>query len=157
MESISSFIIVIATVVVGIAVLSLFSAYAGVEFSQATILKEAQYYSEGLHVELGEGNPIPVVIEDYNYNGTLLITDFVVSPSLLNSASVVTPSMGEEVGNSYTEVTVYTTQGNIIYQGSIPIQDYKQGSVYFAKPDSIIWIMVNIQGNYYRIGYEVVK
>ncbi len=156
MESISSFIIVMATVVIGMTVLSLFSAYAGIEFSQTTLLKEAQYYSEGLHIELGIGNPVPVIIEDYNYKGDLLITDFVVNTSS-NSVSVITPSMGYDIGGNYTKITVYTTQGNILYQGEISTWTIQQGSIYFAKPDSIIWIMIDIQGYYYRIGYEVVQ
>jgi hypothetical protein len=139
-----------ATVVAGMVTLSLFSAYSGIEFQNTTLLEEAQYYSEGLHIEIGDGDPIPVIVKDYNYNGTLYVTDFKINTSLLDSSSLLTPTGGN------TQATVYTTSGNILYQGKITIQEIQQDQPYFVENDSILWIMVNLQGQYYRIGYEVI-
>ncbi len=152
MEAVSSFLIVVATVVLGLVVFSLFSVYSVAEYSRQVILNEARSYAEGLYYQVGTpaGDEYPVVIKDFNYNGTLYLYFLTFTPSEANSAQYLTPPPGS--GNT----VIYSVTGQELYQGQLPLMKYEQGTPVLVQNLTVVWVIANVSGGLFRIGEVVV-
>ena len=138
-DSISSFILVIATIVIGIILVGIAAFYASTQYNTTTIQTQAENIANGLYIAIGSnasvanGQNVFVVINDFAYHGQLYFTAFYVQSVLKNSTSEISPLFaymqngqivypGVEVGNSVPNSTfatqLYDINLNLLYQGS---------------------------------------
>ena len=138
-ESISTFILVIATIVLGIILVGIAAFYASTQYNATTIQSQAENIANGLYIEVGEGANVTngqevfVVVNDFAYQGQLYFTAFYVKSVLKNSTSEISPlfaymqngqivypsvEVGNSVPNSVTATQLYDINLNLLYQGS---------------------------------------
>lgn len=160
MESVSSFILVMATVILGLVTFSLFASYGAITYANTISLQQAQQYAAGLRIVTGKpvSNIVPVIINNYAYNGPIYI---VVFYSPYNNPNYI-PSKVEYGIINWTKpllsnVKILTLNNEILYEGSIQYYKTYSGNIQFVqiKPGyyTILWVIVNN----YQIGYEVIK
>lgn len=167
MESLSSFILVGATIILGVIIFSLFASYGAIYATNALEVQEAQYYSSGLRISAGSpaGNQVPIIINDFNYpNGCIYLVAFFIKPCYSKSASTVTPSCFALINStSPTEMTltILGLNGNIIYEGNADVYKAHVGNLELVctKPGyyTELWIIMKIDCKFFRIGYYVIN
>ncbi|AWR93286.1 hypothetical protein [Acidianus brierleyi] len=165
---ISTFILVIATIIIGLIALGLFGGYFGIQASNINNIKQAQEISMSLQIrelQISNSSGINFVIYPFipSYNIALYIVAFQVSSSLQNSQTYVTPLQSEGWVNvnytigSYRPIVVYSDSGSVLYNGNAYIYSTHSNSVQFIYlkngENAILWFIVNLNGQYYRIGY----
>ncbi|MFP3163906.1 hypothetical protein [Acidianus sp.] len=165
MESLSSFILVGATIIIGVIIFSLFASYGAIYSTNTLEVQEAQYYSSGLRISSGSpaGNQIPVIINDFNYPvGCLYLIAFLIKPCYSKSASTVTPMCYALINSTVPTkmtLTVLGLSGNIIYEGEIETYKVYVGNIEFVctKPGyyTELWVVMKIDCQFFRIGYYV--
>ncbi|WP_230950932.1 hypothetical protein [Sulfolobus acidocaldarius] len=100
-NSVTTFILVIATIFVGIAIFGLFSAYYGINATQINQVKNIQQIASEFQVRLIESqisnSETSFIVIPYipNYKGTLYVSGFLISSQYVNSQPVVTPNLGQ--------------------------------------------------------------
>jgi hypothetical protein len=171
-NAISTFILVIATILIGLVVLGLFGGYFGIQASNINNIKQAQEISTSLQIrelQISNSSGINFVIYPFipNYNISLYIVAFQVNSSLQNSQAYVTPLQSEGWVNvnytigSYRPIVVHSDSGSVLYNGKYNGNAYiystHSNSVQFIYlkngENAILWFIVNLNGQYYRIGY----
>ncbi len=165
MESISSFILVGATIIIGVIVFSLFASYGAIYSSKTLDVQEAQYYSAGLRITSGSplNDKVPIIICDYNdKSGTVYLVAFFIKPCEVKSASEVMPNCFASINStspSELNAEVLGLSNCIIYDGTLKAYETNIGNleIVCTKPGyyTEIWILMKIDCNFYRIGYYV--
>ncbi|MCI2414073.1 MAG: hypothetical protein MPF33_02280 [Candidatus Aramenus sp.] len=166
MESaISTFILAIATVVIGVVLFGLISSYVAVQATTTNEIKEAQALASTLQIReqisYGEAIVVPYLP---GYSRLIYVVAFNVPQNLTTaeSLSLITPSMGTPVEVNYTSgvstsITVYSTSGKEIYSGPALLYNTTSNSVSIISLPThgytVVWFMVDIDGKLYRIGY----
>ncbi|EZQ02172.1 hypothetical protein CM19_10755 [Candidatus Acidianus copahuensis] len=132
MEVISSFILVVATVIIGITVLTLFSLYISPLSASVIEQEAAQKIASGLYYTTGKsvGSYYPVDISSM-YNVTLYLAS--------------TQKLGQPMN-----VTVYDLSGHLLYQGEMYLLPISLGRPLLVEGHP--WILVKEGGQYYEVG-----
>ncbi|ARM75045.1 hypothetical protein B6F84_02710 [Acidianus manzaensis] len=147
-----------ATVVLGLVAVGLFASYGSITYANTVSLQQAQDYSAGLRISLGkaEEGTIPVVIQDYDYNGSIYLVAFYSkynNPNYFTSQYAEINSTSPLSGNA----KIYNLNNGILYEGQINYYKTYTGDLQLVsvKPGyyTILWIII---GNY-EVGYEVIQ
>ncbi|BFH73270.1 hypothetical protein SJAV_12140 [Sulfurisphaera javensis] len=158
MESVTSFILVMATVVLGLVAVGLFASYGSITYANTVSLKQAQEYSAGLRITVGkvDGNEVPVLINDYDYNGSIYLVAFYSkynNPNYFTSQYAEINSTASLSGNA----KINSLNNGILYEGQISYYKTYTGDLQLVsvKPGyyTILWIIIG----YYEVGYEVIQ
>jgi hypothetical protein len=167
MESISSFILVGATVIIGVVLFSLFASYGAIYSASTLEVQEAQYYSSGLSISSGSpvGNKVPIIINDFNYqNGSIYLVAFFIKPCYSKSASTIDPrnfALINSTTPTTTTLTILCLSGNTIYEGKTEVYKSYVDDLQFVctKPGyyTELWIIMKIDCQFFRIGYYVIN
>ncbi len=171
-DAITSFILILATIVIGLVIFAFLGSYFATQAAQVNISKEAQVLAASLQVKellSQEGGYDYAVLYPYlnGYNGHLYIMAFSVSQLNPSSEELITPSsspnwieINETSPTINKIVTIYTTSNSILYSGNAELYKTTPNSVQFLNfPNNqyvIVWFIANIGGKMVRIGYEVI-
>ncbi|BDC19514.1 hypothetical protein [Acidianus sp. HS-5] len=166
MESISSFILVGATIIIGIVLFSLFASYGAIYSAKTIALQDAQYYSAGVRVTSGSpvGNQVPVIICNYNdKDGRLILVSFFIKPCYVKSASEIEPACFALINStapSEINAEVLGLSNCIVYNGILKGYKANTGNLEMVciKPGyyTELWIIMKVDCQFYRIGYYVI-
>ncbi|MBB5255036.1 hypothetical protein [Sulfurisphaera ohwakuensis] len=176
-SSVIAFILIIATILIGLVVFSLSSIYATYQYTRVNLQQQAESISNGLYISISNnvtaGSTISLFLvpQDFNYNGTIYLTVFYV-PSSLKGNQMITPQFaytqnGEivyaTVNGSAPNVpvtTLYFTNLNIMYQGEMKLWKTITGApqvITLSPPagyTSVVLFFVQIQNKFVEVGYE---
>ncbi|AWR96565.1 hypothetical protein DFR86_02710 [Acidianus sulfidivorans JP7] len=157
MESVTSFILVMATLVMGLVSVGLFASYGSIVYSNTVSLQQAQYFASGLRVTMGKssGNIVPIIIDDYNYNGTIYLVAFystVDNPEYFTPNYATINSTSPQSGNA----EIKTLNNGILYEGEIQYYVSHTGDIQFISINPKYYTIIWIIASYYLIGYEVI-
>ncbi|ARM76821.1 hypothetical protein [Acidianus manzaensis] len=172
---VSVFLIIVATVLIGLVIFGLSSVYASNQFNSVTIENQAQDISSGLYLQIsnnittGSEESLFIVPQDFNYNGTIYITAF-YAPSSLYGSSLVTPQYENpsiqsnininDTSPTPTSATLYFTNLKEMYSGSVTLWKSIVGApqtITFSNEKGyspVILFFVQIQGKYIEVGYQ---
>ena len=139
-NSISTMLLLIATLVIGIVATGLAAFYASNQYNISSLQSQAENIANGLYISVGNTvnttvntQTTFVTVYDFSYQGQLYFTAFYVPSVIKNSSSEITPQFAYTVNGQivYPEVTVgnsippnlsvnilYYTDLNLMYQGS---------------------------------------
>ncbi len=165
-SSVSSFILVVATVLIGIVLFGLLSSYIATQAAITDEIREAQALASSLQIRDQISNNEAIVVPYLpGYSQPIYIVAFNVTSNVITaeSLSFITPSMGTPINNlNYTEanlvtLTIYSASDKEIYTGQVYLYNTTSTSVTIVplQPNSytILWFLANIDGKLYRIGY----
>ena len=139
-NSVSSFILLIVTVLIGIVAIGLSAVFASNQYNASLIQSQAQNIANGLYISvsnpaiMSNGYAVFITVKDFNYQGSLYFTVFYISNVFRNASSQISPSLAYilngkivyprnvKIGNSVppyiTATTLYYTNLNLMYQGN---------------------------------------
>ena len=179
MESpIAVLLLVIATVVIGLVLLTLSSAYSAYQSSKVYVQEQAENIANGLYITVSKpvntssGSSVYIIVPyDFNYNGTIYITAFYV-PSYMKGFQQVTPQFAYIENNEivYAEInstkptinatTLYFTNLNLMYQGKVELWETVTGApqVITVSPPkgyiTVVLIFAQVDNKFMEVGYE---
>lgn len=169
-DVVSSFILIIATIIIGLVVLGYFFGYFGIQSANAIAAKEASSIASSLQIKelavQNVGNKTSIIILPYDpqYSSRIIyIAVFTFNKSNL-SPQAITPSPSSNwipVNSSNptisTSLTIYSPSNDILYQGPIKMYQTYMNTPQFINLNkgekAMVWIIVNENNNYYRVGY----
>ncbi|BBG23649.1 hypothetical protein [Sulfuracidifex tepidarius] len=171
-ESVTSLILIAATIIIGLVVFSFLGGYFTVQSAQVNDSKEAQVLSTSLQVKQlvnQEGDENYVVIYPFlkGYNGPLYVVAFSLSSFYSSSQNLITPAAPTFNGwvdingtpGKMENVKVYNTGDGVLYDGSMMIYTTSPNAVQFINFNQgstvMVWFLVNINGEMARIGYTI--
>lgn len=170
MESTTAvFILLIATVIIGLLVFALTSIFSSYIASNSAISSYASDVAQGLYISktvaVNSGNYYSIVIvpTDFNYNGTIYLTAIAVNPALYGN-NQISPYQGSFTAikingtiPSNSPVTLYTTSLHELYSGNAPIWKSVMGATQIVTIpkgyDAIVWIFIPTQKGLVEVGY----
>ena len=184
-NTVSTFVLIIATLLIGVIAVGIAAVYASNQYNVSTIQNQAESISNGLYISVGKMVNIPnspnstvfITLKDFNYQGQLYFTSFYVKNYLENSSSEITPQFAYmkgsnilypevQVGNQFppsiTSSTLYYTNLNVLYQGTItlwettPLSAPVDIALTISPPPSysaIVLFFAHIQNKYVEVGY----
>lgn len=168
-NSLSSFILVAATLAIGLVLFGYASSYFAYQSAQAYAVKEASSIAASLNIKYLEAtnsngeDSVLILPYDSVSNSPIYISVFIISNEYYNyplDSIVPTNSFIPVNGSSLPApeiVTVYSPSNNIIYNGTLvlyPTYLNAIQSINIQKDEHVmIWILMNINGNLYRVGY----
>ncbi len=171
-ESVTSLILIAATILVGLVVFSYLGGYFTAQSAQVNFTKEAQVLATSLRVGQltnQEGNEEYVVLYPYlkGYSGPLYVMAFSVSTYYSSAQNQITPSAPTFSGYVHVNgtptsenVKIYSTSGSVLYVGNAEIYQTAPNSVQFlnfkATSTVVVWFIASLDGQMVRIGYTVI-
>ena len=180
-NTVSTFILVVATLLIGLVALGLFAFYFTQQYNLTKIQDQAENIANGLYITVSKNVTINgdmslyLTVNDFNYQGSIFFTVFYVPNIYKNDTQYLTPqfaymSNGQiiypQIKPSYSEVqvsTLYYTNLNLLYQGSVTLWEIPNLSspvpiVLILSPpqgySAIILFFAQIQNKYIEVGYE---
>ncbi|MUM65755.1 hypothetical protein D1867_10990 [Acidianus infernus] len=173
-NSVSVFMILVATLIIGLIIFALASTYSAVVTGNASISSYASSVAQGLYISttcpVVSGNTYSIVIvpSDFNYNGTIYLTAIAVNPSLYGSNVIspyqACPGVNVQINGSsgkVENVILYTTCLKKLYCGEAQIWESTIGSPQIVTVpkchDAVVWIFIQTQKGLVEVGYAWVK
>jgi len=138
-NSVSSFILVIATLLIGVVVIGLSAVFASNQYNVSVIQNQAQNIANGLYVSVStpvntsSGSAVFITVKDFSYQGQLYFTAFYVPSIYENDTSQISPNLAYTINNgiiypqtkignvvpaNITTRTLYYTNLNLMDQGN---------------------------------------
>ncbi len=171
-ESVTSLILIAATIIIGLVVFSFLGGYFTVQSAQVNDSKEAQVLATSLQVKQlvnQEGNEEYIVLYPYlkGYSGPLYIVAFSLKSYYSSSQNLITPSSPTFEGwvnlngtsGKSENMKVYDTGNGVLYDGNVMAYVTYPNDVQFINVNEgsvvMVWFLVNINGEMTRIGYTV--
>lgn len=157
-NSVSSFILVIATLLIGLVAIGLSAVFASNQYNVSTIQNQAQNIANGLYISVSNpanvasGYTVFITIKDFSYQGQLYFTAFYVPSVYENDTSQLSPNLAYTINNEiiYPQIKIgnvipsnittrmlYYTNLNLMYQGN-PIVLWKTPSLNIPVEISLI-------------------
>jgi len=104
-NSISTFMLIIATILIGLSVFAITSVYVSQQYANINVQNQAENIANGLYISYigGVNDSYSLTVYDYNYQDILYFTVFYVPSVYENNTQYITPQFA------------YRTNGNIIY------------------------------------------
>lgn len=169
-NSLSSFLILVVTLLIGLVVVSFTSLQAAQLSFNAQVSSFADRVSAGLQLvhtyvlNSGDQQEVVLVPTDFNYKGVLYITVFYTSPDYYGNPDITPASpfisgYGEVNGSTGTTqtVTVYGPSLQELYQGTLQVWTVKEGTAQVISfPEgkaAMVWVMVQTQEGLVQVGY----
>jgi len=180
-NSVVVFMLIIATILIGLVAFGLSSVYASYQYNKLAIQNQAQNIANGLYISVSNkvgtnnGYTLFVVVNDFNYRGSLYFTVFYVPSNLENSSQLITPQFAyaqngqivyPKINTELTSVQasmLYFTNLNPMYQGTItlwqiPSLTSPASIVITVSPPSgyspVILFFAQIQNKFVEVGYQ---
>ena len=162
--------LIIATILIGLTAFAVTSLYVSQQYNNVNIQNQAENIANGLYISVSKNanNTVFIVVNDFNYKGTLYFTAFYVPSALENDTQLITPQFAEQ--NVYPEIltplptttasSLYFTNLNLMYQGNIELWQvpYLTPIVLKISPSvgysPVILFFAQIQGMFVEVGYE---
>ncbi|AWR96165.1 hypothetical protein DFR86_00455 [Acidianus sulfidivorans JP7] len=172
-NSITAFILIVITVILGLVLFGLSSSYLSIQAANANVENFAQNVANGFRIQQSiasyyDGNVTRVItLTNFNYNGSVYISVFYV-PTYLYGNSLITPQFAKgyalvnnSVGTIYNNINIYSLSLKDIYSGSITVWTTSSNSVFtvsFPKQyDALVLIFVKDGNMNIEVGYTWLK
>ncbi|BFH72243.1 hypothetical protein SJAV_01870 [Sulfurisphaera javensis] len=180
-SSVVAFILIIATILIGLVVFSLSSVFASYQYNTISIQTQAENIANGLYVTISNNESISnsnnitlfIVPQDFNYHGIIYLTVFYVPSYFKQSSDEITPQLaytssgkilyglvnGTTTGKTYNTI-LYSTSLKEMYEGEITLWKTVTGApqvLTLSPPNGytpIVMFFVQIQGKFVEVGYE---
>ena len=176
-NAVSTFILVIATVLLGLSAFAITSVFTAQQYNNVNIQNQAENIANGLYISYAGsgGNSYSITVYDFNYQGPIYFTVFYVPNVYKNDTQYLTPQFAygtngqiiyPQIKPSYSEVqasTLYYTNLNLMYQGNVTL--WKIPSLSTPAPvvltlsppqgySAVILFFAQIQNKFVEVGYE---
>lgn len=176
-NSISAFILIIATLMIGLTAFAITSVFTAQQYNNVQVQNQAEDVANGLYISYAgsTSNGYPLTVYDFNYHKQLFFTVFYVPNVFENDTQYLTPQFAYTIKGqilypminiNYTKVqttTLYYTNLNLMYQGNVTLWEIPSLSSpapiiitteKLPNYTPIILFFVQLQNKYIEVGYE---
>lgn len=166
--AISSFILVILTIILALGIFAFASFYLSAQAVSAETINEAQNIANGFYIQMTPPTIVnnnycfAISLKNFNYNGTLYMTIFYYDKSLYGNP-YITPEFSKgwgildgTTGKTY-DIEIYSISLSSLYQGPIKLWELSSNSIFSvsfpSNYDGILLILSYLNGKYVEVGY----